>query len=101
MSYNIRQLEHGILVESTNNQIWTAEDCKNLRKDGIIYNNGVAAIKITPRKNSNPLLTISIEDDGLISFHNNDLSIDAHWAKDMIKTLQDAIDYIEQGENKS
>ena len=90
--YTVTKTENGRKIIAAHNQHWTTDDCKRLREEeNIVYNKGVVAIEIIPRKNSNPLLKIGIEDDGFISFGHDDLTIDAHWANDLIKTATDAL----------
>ena len=73
------------------NQHWTDEDCKRLLKEeNIVYRKGVFAVEIIPRKFSKPLLKLGMEDDGIISFGNDDITFDASWAEDLIKTVTEA-----------
>ena len=94
--YTIKQINNRKIIIAKN-QRWTDNDCKRLcEEENIIFNKGVIAVEIIPRLHSNPLLRIGIEDDGIISFGADDLTIDASFGKDLIKCTEDAIKTIEK-----
>lgn len=78
-------------------QCWSDEVTqKELLSLNIILNNALP-VMIIPRKNSNPLLQIGSEDDGIIRFNDNKNSrFDAYWAKSLIDNLNLALDIIEK-----
>ena len=83
-----------------NNQVWTDEDCKMMRKKYNVFfdKNGVFACRVIPKKNGdgNPLLQVVPEDDGCIRFEigfNAGFVFDAGWADNVIDVISAAEDF--------
>ena len=89
---DIIKYNHETMKIYAEEQIWTDEDCKQLKKHNIIYNKGCFAIQIVPssRPEFSDLVRIGVEDDGTISFTPNSETFSCQWIDDLILVLEKA-----------
>jgi hypothetical protein len=79
-------------------QDYTEDFLKEIReKDLVVYDGeGCHAVRIIPRKGSNPLFEILGEDDGQLFSYRHPIKFDMYWTDDLIKQLKDAKMYWEE-----
>ena len=90
---HVLRFDKDCIQVSADDQTWTKDDFKSLRKDfDIIFDGGIVAFWIERRKNTSPLIHIMIEDDGLLSWDSDhDRCFDAGWLdnwKEIIEKTQ-------------
>lgn len=87
---------------STPNQIYTKKFLKEIKeKDLVIYDGRAChAVRIIPRKNTNPLFEILGEDDGFLFSYDYPIEFDLYFADGLIKQLEDAKKYWEKIKDK-
>ena len=89
---HVLRFDKDCIQVSADDQTWTKDDFKSLRKDfDIIFDGGIVAFWIERRKNTSPLIHIMIEDDGLLSWDSDhDKRFDASWLCDWKKVIEKA-----------
>ena len=87
---------------SAPNQTYTKEFLQSIKEEDLVVYDGKAchAIRIIPRKNSNPLFEILGEDDGSLFSCDHPMQFDLYWSDGLIKQLEDAKAYWEQIKSK-
>lgn len=100
MGYKITR-DGGNVFVAADEQCFTEKDCENLwRKERIYYKRGVFAIMVTERKNTHPLCTLGVEDDGCICFTPISTCFDAGWLDDLIKVAYNTAYKLQNDGNK-
>ena len=79
-------------------QEYTKEFLKKIKENDLVIYDGRAchAVRIIPRKSSNPLFEILRVDDGNLFSSKHEVMFDMHYTDGLIKQLEDAKKYWEQ-----
>lgn len=78
------------LIFIADDQEWTDEDVYILENEyNVYYDKGVIAVRKIERDGMNPIIQVSVEDDGFIQFREgHTLEIDSYWVSDLINVLK-------------
>lgn len=87
---------------SAPDQTYTKKFLKEIRERDLVIYDGRAchAVRIIPRKNTNPLFEILGEDDGYLFSYDHPIKFDLYFADGLINQLEDAKKYWEKIKDK-
>ena len=99
----MRDASHEPLMFYAEDQTWDAETIQELReKYNVIYNGGIRAYRIVPRKDSQlpPFVIVGHEDDGIIQFSRDygyyEDCFSSYWLNSIIRDLEEVKSFIEE-----